>query len=510
MILYLFVAVGLLWFVLFRLRRQRLYELANQAPRPEGELPLIGLAHHFLGDTEGIMKSLQQLSYASIKSGGIIRGWLGHILYFLVVDPVDLEMVLKTCMEKDDLHRFIRHVIGNGGIFAPVSIWRRRRKILLPAFSPKIVETFVEVFSEQSEKMAKKLNVAADSGQFSLWPFLSSYTLDSVCETAMGVKMGAQENSDLPFLTRMNTLLNVVCERIFKLWLQPEWAFRVFPQYSVQKHCIDVLHGFTDDVIKRKRTELKNEKQCQPEADKNFDLENYRRKSFLDLLISFSGGERGYTDVELREEVLTLTVAGTDTSAVAIGNTLKLLAKYPKFQERLFAEIQEVFGDSDRPLVKEDLNNLKFLDRVVKETLRLFPPVPFVIRKVLTDTKLPSGYILPAGSGVVVSIWGVHRDPKYWGPDAENFDPDRFLPERYNIANSCSFMPFSNGPRNCLGYQYALMSIKTAVTGVVRNYRVIGEEEKTPTPHMRVKLDIMMKAVDGYQVALEKRKNLVQ
>lgn len=70
---------------------------------------------------------------------------------------------------------------------------------------------------------------------------------------------------------------------------------------------------------------------------------------------------------------------------------------------------------------------------------------------------LASGNVLPAGSGVVVSIWGVHRDPKYWGPDAENFDPDRFLPERYNIKNSCSYMPFSNGPRNCLG---KLLSLK--------------------------------------------------
>ncbi|KOB58123.1 Uncharacterized protein OBRU01_25527 [Operophtera brumata] len=76
---------------------------------------------------------------------------------------------------------------------------------------------------------------------------------------------------------------------------------------------------------------------------------------------------------------------------------------------------------------------LRYLDRVVKESLRLFPPVPFIIRKVLEDTKLPSGRTMPAGSGIAVSIWGLHRDPKYWGPDAEHFDPDRFLPERVSI-----------------------------------------------------------------------------
>ncbi|XP_045493107.1 cytochrome P450 4c3-like [Colias croceus] len=507
MILYLLVIVAVLWTVLFKLRRRRMYKLAALIPGPEEELPVIGVAHSFLGDAEGIMSALQYYSYGSMQHG-IFRGWLGHILYFLVVDPVDLEMVLKTCLEKDDLHRFIRKVIGFGGIFAPVSIWRRRRKILMPAFSPKIVEKFVEVFSEQSEKLSKRLADSASGEDFSIWPFLSSYTLDSVCETAMGVKMGAQENPNSPFLASMNALLNVVCERIFHLWLQPDWIFKLFPQYNIHQDCIGVLHGFTDEVIQKKREELKNEQRSQPEVDKQFDLQDYRTKSFLDMLISLSGGERGYNNEELREEVLTLTIAGTDTSAVAIGNTLKILGKYPKIQEKLYAELMEVFGETKRPLVKEDYTKLKYLDRVVKETLRLFPPVPFIIRKVLTDTKLPSGHVLPAGSGVVVSIWGAHRDPKYWGPDAENFDPDRFLPERFNLVNSCSFMPFSNGPRNCLGYQYALMSVKAAVSAIVKNYKVVGLEETSPAPKMRVKLEIMMKAVDGYQISLEKRTSL--
>ncbi|MBQ5154037.1 cytochrome P450, partial [Macrococcus caseolyticus] len=126
----------------------------------------------------------------------------------------------------------------------------------------------------------------------------------------------------------------------------------------------------------------------------------------------------------------------------------------------------------------------------------MFPPVPLIIRKVLQEITLPSGRRLPAGSGVVCSIWGVHRDPQHWGPDAEEFDPDRFLPERFNLKHPCSYMPFSNGPRNCLGYQYALMSIKTALSTVLRHYEVVEDREDGPKPHIRVKLDIMMKAVD--------------
>ncbi|CAG9560277.1 unnamed protein product [Danaus chrysippus] len=198
-------------------------------------------------------------------------------------------------------------------------------------------------------------------------------------------------------------------------------------------------------------------------------------------------------------------MAATDTSAVAMGFTLILLGKYPKIQDKVHEELNEIFGNSDRPVESEDLNKLTYLERVIKESLRLYPPVPFVIRKIEKEIKLPTGSCLPAGSGAVLSIWGVHRNPRCWGADAEHFDPDRFLPERFKLVTNGSYIPFSGGPRNCLGYQYALMSIKTALSNILRKYKVLGEPEPSPIPHIRVKLEIMMKAVDGFNVTLQKR-----
>ncbi|XP_045541543.1 cytochrome P450 4C1-like [Papilio machaon] len=155
------------------------------------------------------------------------------------------------------------------------------------------------------------------------------------------------------------------------------------------------LVGSTDEICPipatdsdKKREELKLENNRKSEVDHDFDISSYQKQTFLDLLVRLSGGEHGYSDEELREEILTLLVAGTDTSAVGLGYTLKLLAMYPKVQDKVFEELQEVFGDSDRPLVKEDLLKLKYLERVLKESLRLFPPVPFIIRKVLEDVTL--------------------------------------------------------------------------------------------------------------------------
>ncbi|KAJ0180020.1 hypothetical protein K1T71_004611 [Dendrolimus kikuchii] len=321
----------------------------------------------------------------------------------------------------------------------------------------------------------------------------------------MGVTVVAQGKPNSSFLESMNRVTNLICQRIFHLWLQPDWLYKLFPRYKEHQECIKIMHNFTDIEIQRKREDLIVEENNGSEVRNEFDLGIYKRKSFLDLLISLSGRKMGYTNVELREELLTLIVAGTDTSASAIGFTLILLGKYPAVQEKVYQELVEVFGDMERPLEKEDLLKLKYLERVVKESLRLFPPVPFIVRKVLEDIKLPSGRILPAGSGIVVSIWGVHRDPKYWGSDAEHFDPDRFSPERFNLKYPFSYMPFSNGPRNCIGYQYALMSMKTALASILRRFKVVGEPEKGPIPRIRVKLDIMMKAVDGFEVTLERR-----
>ncbi|XP_072940611.1 cytochrome P450 4c21-like [Epargyreus clarus] len=407
----------------------------------------------------------------------------------LLVDPVNIETVLKSCLEKDDLHRFIRNVIGNGVIVAPVPIWKIRRKVMMPALTPKIVESFIDIFATQTNVLAQKLEPSCGTGEFSVWPFINRYTL--VTETALGVKLKAQDDPNVPFLTALNRVTNLLSERIFHLWLQPDWLYKLFRgKYTEHEKCRFTMRDFVAEVISKKREERAINKTSEIETDFNIK-DSHKDQTFLDLLIKSSGGDKGYNDVELREEILTLIIAGTDTSAVAIANTLVLLGKYPKIQEKVHEELSSVYGDSDRLLDKEDLPKLQYLERVIKESMRLYPPAPFLVRKLLREVALPSGHVLPAGSGVIISIWGAHRNPKYWGPDAECFYPDRFLPERLNLPHPCCYLPFSNGPRNCVGYQYAMMSMKGALSAILRRYKVIGTPEEGPIPRMKMKIDIM-------------------
>ncbi|KOB64900.1 Cytochrome P450 [Operophtera brumata] len=216
-------------------------------------------------------------------------------------------------------------------------------------------------------------------------------------------------------------------------------------------------------------------------------------KTFLELYIKASGGASGFTNVELREESLVLLLAGTDTSAVGSAFTSLMLARHPEVQNNVYEEIREVFGDSNRSVSAEDLPRLKYLEAVIKESLRLYPPAPIIVRKADKDVKLHTSF--------VINIWAVHRNPVYWGKDAEEFKPERFLESE--LKHPAAFIPFSYGPRSCLGYQFAMMSMKTAVVSLVRRYRLSTSDSKQAP--LRVKFDIMMKHVDNFELQLERR-----
>ncbi|XP_045493411.1 probable cytochrome P450 313a1 [Colias croceus] len=168
MYIWLLLLAVLFSYYVFRLRRKRLYELANKFPIDDNSLPIIGAAYSLLGSTEHILEVMQNSSYASMNNGGVLASWFGPLLYFVVTEAPVLETVLKSSLEKDDIYRFMWQVIGNGSVFAPVPIWKQRRKMVMPLFSPKILSTFFNIFLENSEKLCSVLSSFINRGQFSL------------------------------------------------------------------------------------------------------------------------------------------------------------------------------------------------------------------------------------------------------------------------------------------------------------------------------------------------------
>ncbi|KOB66031.1 Uncharacterized protein OBRU01_21831, partial [Operophtera brumata] len=299
--------------------------------------------------------------------------------------------------------------------------------------------------------MVDQLEAVAGKDTFSLWKYLILYTMDSVCETALGIKVDAQRNPNQPFLKAFDQFCQIVSWRMF---LPPfiQKMYKYLPINTLYMKNIDCMWEYVDKA---------------------------------------SGGASGFTNLELREETLVLLLAGSDTSAVGSAFTSLMLARHPEVQNKVYEE----------SVSAEDLPRLKYLEAVIKESLRLYPPVPIIVRKADKDIKLPNGLELPKGTSFMINIWAVHRNPVYWGKDAEEFRPERFLES--NLKHPAAFIPFSYGPRSCLGYQYAMISMKTAVACLVRHYRLSTSDSKQAP--LRVKFDIMMKHVDNFELQMERR-----
>lgn len=170
---------------------------------------------------------------------------------------------------------------------------------------------------------------------------------------------------------------------------------------------------------------------------------------FLERLLKMQN-EGMISDQEIRNHMLAIILAGQDTSSYTIAMTILLLAIHPKIETNVLDELDSVLGDLplDYELTMDDINRLIYLEQVIKETLRIYPVVPLLLRHCTEDTELPNCTV-PAGTEVVVSVLSAHRRKDVWGEDANEFNPDHFSKEESAKRNPYSFMAFSNGPRDC-------------------------------------------------------------
>lgn len=217
------------------------------------------------------------------------------------------------------------------------------------------------------------------------------------------------------------------------------------------------------------------------------------RLAFIDILIEqHLRTPTAFTELDIREEVDTFMFEGHDTTAMSMIWTLYLLGKHPEVQERVQAEIDQVWANGDQQEAAGDdeeesnsagwsmrqLRELKFLEACIKESLRLFPSVPFIGRLATEEMPLSDGQVIPKGSTIFLFIYSIQRDPKYFlRPDL--FLPDRFLAQASSASrtNPFAFVPFSAGPRNCIGQKFALQEEKVILATVLRHFRLESVQE---------------------------------
>ncbi|XP_041485744.1 cytochrome P450 4V2-like [Lytechinus variegatus] len=467
------IGIGLVAFVLAivaiitvpLVRYVRVWIIFNKFHGPPA-IPLLGNTHQFKQDPNELVEQVNNWveDYRS-KSKGLMRLWLGPFPCLFIYNPQYAEQILSSSrhIKKGFVYTFLEPWLGLGLLTSTGEKWFHRRKMLTPTFHFAILNSFIEVFDEQSKILCRKFDeIAQKEEPVNVCPLVTLCVLDVICETAMGKQLNAQEESNNDYVNAVIRMSDVIQERQKKPWFWPDPLFDNTKSGKEHSECLRILHKMTNTLIDERSNEAKGR------VDGNDNDGPKKRIAFLDLLLKMQQDDPSFTKSDIREEVDTFMFEGHDTTAALASWALFLIGHHTKVQKKLHQEVDSVFGDSDRAVTADDLQKLPYLSCALKESLRIFPSVPIIGRDLEEDCTI-DGKTVPKGTLLIIAIGSLHRDPTQF-PDPLVFDPDRFLPEVSSKRHPFSYVPFSAGPRNCIGQRFALMEEKVLVANILRRF----------------------------------------
>ncbi|CAD1480279.1 unnamed protein product, partial [Heterotrigona itama] len=517
----LFIPAVVLYLIYFRLSRRHMIELAEKIPGPPS-LPLLGHALEFLGSSDAIFQNVMKKSE---EYKDVVKLWIGPKLIVFLIDPRDVEIILSShvYIDKSSEYRFFQPWLGDGLLISTGQKWRNHRKLIAPTFHLNVLKSFIDLFNANARAVVEKMRKEGNK-EFDCHDYMSELTVEILLETAMGVSKSTQ-SSGFEYAMAVMKMCDILHLRHTKVWLRPDWLFNLTKYGKNQIKLLEIIHGLTKKVIARKKEEYKSGKRnvidtsaqknekvgnttvvegvsfgqsvgLKDDLDVDDDVGEKKRQAFLDLLIE--AGQDGVllSDKEVKEQVDTIMFEGHDTTAAGSSFFLAMMGCHPDIQEKVIEELDEIFGDSDRPATFQDTLQMKYLERCLLETLRMYPPVPIIA---------PSGdYTIPAGCTVVIGTFKLHRQPHIY-PNPDVFNPDNFLPENTANRHYYAFVPFSAGPRSCVGRKYAMLKLKIVLSTILRNFRVRSDVKESD---FRLQADIILKRADGFKIKLEPRKTV--
>ncbi|XP_059471828.1 cytochrome P450 4C1-like isoform X2 [Neocloeon triangulifer] len=465
--------LALLAFCLARLRKHPVDKL----PGPPA-LPFVGNVFALLGSPSVFDK----YNGFAREYWPLYRTWhfTTPVVHLLLPEHVEKVLASGKNTRKSRDYRFVESCL-----FSPRNgpRWDTRREILTPSFESCFEG--LQTISEHAAVLTEKLELLADQQPaIDIVPLISLCALDIICgaknyrQVALGRKIHAmqQDSQHIEIVNCVQRIMGLIVYRSMRPWLHPECIFHVSPTGIEFRRCLRTLHGFMREIIAEKRleraqklTEIKivpNSMEKLEEKTTTDGMSAKNGRSFLDLLLELSEGENGdLSDQDICEQVDSFMFRGRDTTSSSISWALFYLGCNSDIQEDVFKEINLISSSTSF----DDISSLTLLDRVVKETLRLRPPVPLISR--FLDEPLELDEIeYPKGTAVNIHIYNVHRNPDIF-KEPNKFDPDRFLPENSESRHPYAYIPFSGGPRNCLGRKFALLQIKVVLATLIRRFR---------------------------------------
>lgn len=391
--------------------------------------------------TAGTLELLRELTD---RYGDIVYFKLLGSDYYLINNPADIEHALAhqaQALLRDEYTETLERTLGHGLLTSEGELWKRQRKLMAQAFTPRRIrdygETMVEVTDRSlSWRDGEIINLHAEMGRITM--AVVAAVLFGAAITPAQVEVVA---------ATMHTLNEFYANSPEALLMLPRWV--PTPLNRRVNAAVAALDEVVFSIISARR------RGGEPRHD------------LLDtLLAAQDDGGQGMSDEQLRDEVTTLFLAGHETTALALAHTLYLLAKHPEIERRLVAELDELLGG--RLPTVEDAPKLRYTRQVIEESMRLYPPAWTTGREVGREIEI-GGYRIPVGAQLLISQWVVHRDPRFF-PDPEAFDPDRWSPERARQLPRYAYFPFGGGPRVCIGNHFAMLEATLLLAVLVQRH----------------------------------------
>ncbi len=424
-------------------------------PGPRG-LPL-------LGDAQGLFQNnLQFVMDAARTYGDVVRYRLGPMPIYQVTHPDGVQRILQ-----DNNHNytkqtfgfgFVRLLVGNGLVTSDGEFWLRQRRLMQPSFHRRRIAAFGDLMVQETQKLLRAWERPAKAGQpVDIAAEMMRLTLEIVSRSLFSTSMRGQAQALQPTLA---TLGEYVTFR-FRVPFYPPLALPT-PRNLRFRAALRRVEAVIQNIIGERRRTLA--------AGSDGNGRDPAEDDLLTLLIEARDEETGerMDDQQLRDEVLTLFLAGHETTSNALTWTLYLLSKHPLAARQLRDELDSKLGG--RPPGLDDLGRLDMTRRVLDEAMRLYPPAWITNRQSIEDDEI-LGYHIPGDSFVAISPYVTHRHPEFW-ENPEGFDPDRFLPERSESRPRYAYFPFGGGPRQCSGKGFALVEAQLLLAMICQRYEL--------------------------------------
>ena len=441
------------------------------APRPKGKHWLLGNFKEMISDPLSYLTRIQK------EEGNLIYLSSPMADTYVVYDADGIKHILQDNNKnyrKGDLIKKLKPLFGDGLVTNEGDFWKKQRRLMQPAFNKERYGEIIAVITQcVADLLEQWENKYKDGDEINISMEMNKLALRVVAKALF--KTDIEEN--IPVI---NQNLAFVLSQMFKRFSNPvayaEWL--PIPGNLQEKRNIKELDKIIYGIIKAKKER----------GTKNGDI--------LDMLMEVMDVETNerMTDKQIRDEVMTIIVAGHETTANAMSFMWYALVEHPEIISKVDDEAGKVASE-DGVLRPENMRNAAYIRQVVQETLRLYPP-PSVLQRETIEEDVVCGYHIPKKKNVMIPTFVVHRMKEYWGEDAEDFNPDRFVPEKMGQMPKYAYLPFGGGQRLCIGDQFATFEMMIALLKISQKYRF---ERVSPEPvlelamAMRPKEDIILR-----------------